>query len=79
MAKDPSWQSKAWILERRFPNAWGRKGRIEGEMKHDHKHTVNNREDILYKFYEKLEVDDLETLLKLMQEIDAEKENKKLN
>ena len=23
--KDEAWQSKAWILERRFPNEWGRK------------------------------------------------------
>ena len=33
--------------------------------------NINNREDILNKFYEKLEVADLETLLELMQEIDA--------
>lgn len=33
---DKSWQSKAWILERRWPNAWGRKDKVDvgGEIKH---------------------------------------------
>ena len=26
---DDSWQSKAWYLERRFPECWGRKDRLE--------------------------------------------------
>ena len=26
---DDSWQSKAWYLERRFPERWGRKDRLE--------------------------------------------------
>lgn len=41
VSKDKSWQSKAWILERRFPDKWGRKERVEGEIKHDHTHTVD--------------------------------------
>lgn len=35
---DPSWQSKAWILERRWPAMYGRKdavfAKIDGEIKH---------------------------------------------
>lgn len=27
--KDPSWQSKAWLLERRFPERWGRRSQVE--------------------------------------------------
>lgn len=27
--KDPSWQSKAWLLERRFPERWGRRAVID--------------------------------------------------
>ena len=26
---DPSWQSKAWILERRYPDEWGRREKID--------------------------------------------------
>ena len=41
--------------------------------------NVNTKEERLFRAYEKLEVADLETLLELLQEIDAETENKKLN
>jgi len=72
VAKDPSWQSKAWILERRFRDKWGRKEKVDGEIKHDHRHTVNlnKREEVLYKFYSNFEVEELEDLLQLMNEID---------
>ena len=29
---DPSWQSKAWILERRCPEHWGRRGRLDASL-----------------------------------------------
>jgi hypothetical protein len=29
--KDESWQSKAWLLERKYPDRWGRKDKIEHE------------------------------------------------
>ena len=29
---DDSWQSKAWILERRFPERWGRKDRLQADV-----------------------------------------------
>ena len=29
---DDSWQAKAWILERRFPERWGRKDRITADI-----------------------------------------------
>ena len=70
VANDPSWQSKAWILERRLRDKWGRKEKVDGEIKHDHRHTVNKREEVLYKFYANLEVEELEDLLQLMNEID---------
>lgn len=30
--QDESWQSKAWVLERRFPERWGRKDRLEANI-----------------------------------------------
>lgn len=30
---DASWQSKAWILERRWPERWGRRDRLESDAK----------------------------------------------
>ena len=29
---DPSWQSKAWMLERRMPERWGRVDRLKQEI-----------------------------------------------
>ena len=28
ISQDPSWQSKAWLMERRFPERWGRKDNL---------------------------------------------------
>ena len=30
--QDPAWQAKAWVLERRFPERWGRKDRLEANI-----------------------------------------------
>lgn len=30
--EDPSWQSKAWVLERRYPERWGRKDRLDSNV-----------------------------------------------
>jgi len=32
--KDPSWQSKAWILERRFPERWAKREQSTAEISH---------------------------------------------
>ena len=32
IVRDESWQSKAWLLERRFPERWGRKDRLEANV-----------------------------------------------
>jgi hypothetical protein len=32
IVRDDSWQSKAWLLERRFPERWGRKDRLEANV-----------------------------------------------
>ena len=40
---DDSWQSKAWYLERRFPERWGRKDRLEAHHTREPKvvfHTI---------------------------------------
>ena len=29
---DPSWQSKAWILDRRCPEHWGRRSRLDASL-----------------------------------------------
>jgi hypothetical protein len=29
---DPSWQSKAWMLERRYPDRWGQKNRLTADV-----------------------------------------------
>ena len=30
--QDGSWQSKAWVLERRYPERWGRKDRLDSNV-----------------------------------------------
>jgi hypothetical protein len=42
--KDTSWQSKAWILERKFPKKWGRKMELKAEFD-IHAETARERED----------------------------------
>lgn len=42
--KDPSWQSKAWILERRWADEWGRKEKYE--IDHKGKIEVEIDEDL---------------------------------
>ena len=32
IVRDESWQSKVWLLERRFPERWGRKDRLEANV-----------------------------------------------
>jgi hypothetical protein len=48
-ASDGSWQASAWILERRHPEEFGRKDKLEldGKMKHSGKvefHTLSDEE-----------------------------------
>lgn len=38
-AAEENWQAAAWRLERKFPDRWGRKDRIQAEM--DHKGEMN--------------------------------------
>lgn len=38
--RDASWQSKAWILERRWPKKWGRKNIIKAEPVIKEKPTI---------------------------------------
>jgi hypothetical protein len=50
-AGDKSWQAHAWLLERRFPERWGRKDRLEHTGKIQEEQTirfidVENKEDV---------------------------------
>lgn len=42
---DPSWQSKAWILERRWSSEWGKKERhaIEGDVNLTLEYTIRKK------------------------------------
>jgi transposase len=53
IVNDDSWQSKAWLLERRFPERWGRKDRLEA--------NVNGSVQVQFVPVEKMSVDEWRT------------------
>lgn len=42
LQKDRSWQSKAWILERRWPDSWGRKEKLQVDSKSEIDVNINS-------------------------------------
>lgn len=41
-AASKSWQASAWYLERKFPERWGRKDRLDAEFQHRGEVSTNN-------------------------------------
>jgi len=44
ISNDKNWQSKAWLLERRFPEDWARKDRMQLEQDKPMQHIIEIRE-----------------------------------
>ncbi|HHV62104.1 MAG TPA: hypothetical protein GXX51_05640 [Firmicutes bacterium] len=45
---DPSWQSKAWLLERRYPDRWGRR-EVNVNMNQDVRVTTHHEYDVVHR------------------------------
>lgn len=59
-AAEDNWQAAAWRLERKFPDRWGRKERVQADVSHSGQVTNRHEQDISVKveqytdIYEKL-------------------------
>ncbi len=63
-AGEGNWQAAAWRLERRFPERWGRKDRVDATVRNANDPVERFREDIT-----KLTGEELEALEKIYEKM----------
>lgn len=67
-ASKDNWQAAAWRLERKFPDRWGRKSRIEANLEHSgHLNHTHRHIDL-----SKLTMEELEALEKIAAKMEAD-------